>query len=174
MPCFCGAPRRALAKSRPLPLLRLAYFCRRQRLGCAARRPLKPLALSRFLQRTAGMLAKTGALRQTQLPVSSAGRGRCVCPCRCGPAPSGGSMPVATPFFFRLFQTVRQRLCVLRCLYPEGAVCGSEPRQGRRRSRGGSAKGVGGRVKIIPLVGQEAFRQPIRRAGWPLQESLRP
>ena len=60
----------------------------------------RPLALSRFLQRTAGMLAKTGALRQTQLPVSSAGRGRCVCPCRCGPAPSGGSMPVATPFSF--------------------------------------------------------------------------
>lgn len=36
MPCFCCAGRRPLAKDRPLPPLRLACFCRRQRLGCAA------------------------------------------------------------------------------------------------------------------------------------------
>ena len=39
VPCFCSAPRRALAKSRPLPLLRFGCFCRRQRLSCAARHP---------------------------------------------------------------------------------------------------------------------------------------
>ena len=36
VPCFCFGRRRALAKSRPLPLLRLGCICRRQRLGCAA------------------------------------------------------------------------------------------------------------------------------------------
>ena len=36
VPCFCCARRRGLAKSRPLPLLRLACFVRRTRLGCAA------------------------------------------------------------------------------------------------------------------------------------------
>ena len=37
VPCFCCGRRSALAKNRPLPLLRLACICRRQRLGYAAR-----------------------------------------------------------------------------------------------------------------------------------------
>ena len=36
VPCFCFGRRRALAKDRPLPLLRLACFVRWTRLGCAA------------------------------------------------------------------------------------------------------------------------------------------
>ena len=36
-------------------------------------------------------LAKTGALRQTQLPVSSTGCGRCVCPCSASPVSAAGS-----------------------------------------------------------------------------------
>src|SRR5699024_2891977 len=38
VPCFCFGRRRALAKDRPLPLLRLACFVRWTRLGCAASR----------------------------------------------------------------------------------------------------------------------------------------
>ena len=35
VPCFCFGRRYALAKDRPLPLLRFGCFCRRQRLSCA-------------------------------------------------------------------------------------------------------------------------------------------
>ena len=42
-------------------------------------------------------LAKTGALRQTQLPVSSAGRGRCVCPCSVSAVSAAGSASAAQP-----------------------------------------------------------------------------
>ena len=47
VPCFCFGRRRALAKDRPLPLLRFGCFCRRQRLSCAARHPfnVSPLSL---------------------------------------------------------------------------------------------------------------------------------
>ena len=38
VPCFCFGRRRALAKDRLLPLLRLACFVRWTRLGCAASR----------------------------------------------------------------------------------------------------------------------------------------
>ena len=45
VPCFCFGRRRALAKDRPLPLLRLACFVRWTRLGCAAvRRAVNGLA----------------------------------------------------------------------------------------------------------------------------------
>ena len=43
------------------------------------------------------VLAKTGALRQTQLPVSSAGRGRCVCPCSASAVSAAGSASAAQP-----------------------------------------------------------------------------
>ena len=36
VPCFCFGRRYALAKDRPLPLLRFGCFCRRQRLAYAA------------------------------------------------------------------------------------------------------------------------------------------
>ena len=36
VPCFCFERRRALAKDRPLPLLRLGCFCHRQRLAYVA------------------------------------------------------------------------------------------------------------------------------------------
>ena len=57
VPCFCFEHRRALAKDRPLPLLRLGCFCHRQRLGCAANygslfHPLDAVAV--FAYRAAG------------------------------------------------------------------------------------------------------------------------
>ena len=42
VPCFCFGRRRALAKDRPLPLLRFGCFCRRQRLSYAASRTANP------------------------------------------------------------------------------------------------------------------------------------
>ena len=61
VPCFCSAGRGPLAKNRPLPLLRLACFCRRQRLGCAATRPpaVPPALRAR---------PHTGALNHSRLP----------------------------------------------------------------------------------------------------------
>ena len=79
-PPGCGALFLLRAAGRPCKkqtafLLRLADFC--------------------FAPRRA--LAKTGALRQTQLPVSSAGRGRCVCPCSASPVSAAGSGSAAQP-----------------------------------------------------------------------------
>ena len=58
VPCFCFGRRCALAKDRPLPLLRFGCFCRRQRLSCAVphvwEAPLSvspPLRASRQLSR---------------------------------------------------------------------------------------------------------------------------
>ena len=58
VPCFCFGRRYALAKDRPLPLLRFGCFCRRQRLSCAVphawEAPLSvspPLRASRQLSR---------------------------------------------------------------------------------------------------------------------------
>ena len=100
MPCFCCAPRGALAKSRPLPLLRLACICRRQRLGCAARPPiavpLPPAAavllrLANFPCGRRCALVKIGALRQLRLAASAAGSARLSCPLL------GGSGPLTAP-----------------------------------------------------------------------------
>ena len=58
VPCFCFGRRYALAKDRPLPLLRFGCFCHRQRLSCAVphawEAPLSvspPLRASRQLSR---------------------------------------------------------------------------------------------------------------------------
>ena len=53
VPCFCFGRRSAHAKSRPLSLLRLGCFCRRQRLSYAANggslfRPLDAVAAVAF------------------------------------------------------------------------------------------------------------------------------
>ena len=58
---------------------------------------LSPLLLRLADFRGAGRcpLAKTGALRQTQLPVSSAGRGRCVCLLRLADFRGAGRCPLA-------------------------------------------------------------------------------
>ena len=79
-PPGCGALFLRRATERPCKkqtafLLRLADFC--------------------FAPRRA--LAKPGALRQTQLPVSSTGRGRCVCPCSASPVSAAGSGSAAQP-----------------------------------------------------------------------------
>ena len=79
-PPGCGALFLRRATERPCKkqtafLLRLADFC--------------------FAPRRA--LAKPGALRQTQLPVSSTGRGRCVCPCSASAVSAAGSGSAAQP-----------------------------------------------------------------------------
>ena len=55
------------------------------------------LRLADFCFAPRRVLAKTGALRQTQLPVSSAGRGRCVCPCSASAVSAAGSASAAQP-----------------------------------------------------------------------------
>ena len=61
------------------------------------------LRLADFCFAPRRVLAKTGALRQTQLPVSSTGRGRCVCPCFASAVSAAGSArlrsrpPLAVP-----------------------------------------------------------------------------
>ena len=49
------------------------------------------LRLANFPSGRQCALVKIGALRQTQLPVSSAGRGRCVCPCSASAGPSAAN-----------------------------------------------------------------------------------
>ena len=76
--CRCPNMRRGTqpaCKKQTAFLLRLADFC-----GAPRR-----------------VLAKTGALRQTQLPVSSTGRGRCVYPCSASAVSAAGSASAAQP-----------------------------------------------------------------------------
>ena len=109
VPCFCCAGRRPLAKSRPLPLLRLACFCRRQRLGCAA--PSGPA------QRPTGRKGRT-ALKAKAQDLSFNLIYTHPPPYRCSPGPAGppldrGSEPKAAPSNFRLKtdQTKKQPPC---------------------------------------------------------------
>ena len=88
--CRCPNMRRGsqpACKKQTAFLLRLADFC------FAPRR----------------VLAKNGALRQTQLPVSSTGCGRCVCPCSASPVSTAGSGSAPQPSTPRCFCR-RQRL----------------------------------------------------------------
>ena len=103
------------------PLLRLADFCGAPRRA----------------------LAKTGALRQTQLPVSSTGRGRCVC----SSLPAFGAVPrcdakfcVAWFAHFVRFENLYRTITLV--LYWAGVVFGLEPLLGGAATgRRGSAIG---------------------------------
>ena len=55
---------------------------------------------------------KIGALRQTQLPVSSTGCGRCVCPCSASPASAAGSGSAAQPSTPPCFVHRTRSLCL--------------------------------------------------------------
>ena len=146
VPCFCGAGRGPLAKSRPLPLLRLAASAAGS--ASAAQPPAhrgvplslrgSPLALSRFLRRAAAGACKN----RSAAPASP----RCFCRRQRSAQlpPFGGSWPMAAPSSSSWAATVRQgTLRLLRSLQKEEAVFSSEPRQGRGRRPGGSAMGGG-------------------------------
>ena len=55
------------------------------------------LRLANFPSGRRCALVKIGALRQTQLPVSSTGRGRCVCPCSASAVSAAGSASAPQP-----------------------------------------------------------------------------
>ena len=74
-----------------------ALFLRRGTAPACKKQTAFLLRLADFCFAPRRALAKPGALRQTQLPVSSTGRGRCVCPCSASPVSAAGSGSAAQP-----------------------------------------------------------------------------
>ena len=106
VPCFCFGRRCALAKSRPLPLLRLGCFCRRQCLGCAA---LWPQRSDQRRKRKEMLKGRTAKHKKTIPPCSGL---RCPvfasgvaapsqkadrCPCSASAVSAAGSASAAQP-----------------------------------------------------------------------------
>ncbi len=138
-----------------------ALFLRRATAGACKKQTAFLLRLADFRGAGRCPLAKTGALRQTQLPVSSTGCGRCVCPCSASPVSAAGSGSAAQPSTPLMFPrpaaapldrgsvpftspSSDSRAGAARrghgsaaasSLHPEGAVCGSFPPEGGQLRR---------------------------------------
>ena len=74
-----------------------ALFLRRGTAPACKKQTAFLLRLADFRGAGRCPFAKIGALRQTQLPVSSTGCGRCVCPCSASPVSAAGSGSAAQP-----------------------------------------------------------------------------
>ena len=153
------------------------------------------LRLADFCGAPQRVLAKTGALRQTQLPVSSAGRGRAPprlnlpqaaarlrspppfigSPAAAPPPPYGGSVPGTAPLSGRPAETVRQagQVRLLCSLQIEGIVRGPEPLSRGAAAGRGLPLWAGGWVQMFPTIERQSVRYRLCREALRFQESDR-
>ena len=99
-PFFRSAGARGGGRGFRLPLPRSGLPLPKFSARAAARLKIWTAVLLRLANFPSGRrcaLVKIGALRQTQLPVSSTGRGRCVCPCSASAVSAAGSASASQP-----------------------------------------------------------------------------